>query len=482
MNRRQALRGLLATATTMGWLGGCAAGRVQSPLPVWGDTFGRRLVYRDDPDYEAWRTGAAWQNYKHARYPDVIARPQSVDEVVTCVQLAIRDNLRVAVRSGGHNVSGAFLRDGGMLLDLGALRDVHIDAAARTAWVGPAIWSRNLAQRLGAAGFAFPYAHCATVPMGGYLLGGGVGVNGDSWGGIACANILAADVVLASGERVTVSADDHPDLYWAVRGGGTGFPGVVTAYRLRLHDAPTHVVASAYVFPVTAAGDAAGWLERVRASAPAKTELMMLMARGPAGPMAVVRFAAFAQSADEAKRLLTPYARAPEAAQALARMEFVPGSMERSFIESMDATRGLGFGSYAVETVWTDDLPASAAATVDLFGQAPSPGTHLLISPRINNRVPGDAAFSRIGRSFLGAYTVWKDPADDADNHAWLADMTQVMGRGAAGRYVNETDGFAARERVLTCYSDTAWERLGAVREKYDPWQRFHGFPGWDAA
>ena len=474
MRRRTLIKaGLTAPIGAVG-----VAGCVQSPpSPAFGSH--RALILRDDPDYERWRQGMAWQTYKHARYPDVIARPRTAVEVADAVRYARRNRLKVVVRSGGHNVSGAFFRDGGLLLDLGAFRSVQIDAPSATAWVQPALWSRNLALQLGANDFAFPYAHCGTVPMGGYLLGGGVGMNGDNWGGMACANILEAEVVLASGEVVRASADEHTELLWAVRGSGTGFPGIVTGYRLALHPAPKVMTGSTYVFPLPAAAEAAAWMNRVRGEAPPDTELMMLLAHTPQGPVAMARFVVFTDDADSAEKLLGGFARAPEAQKAVARMERVPTDFEGWFRGSVDYSVGLGFGSYGVETIWTDRLPETVDALTGLFSRAPSPMSHVLISPRIHTAPPADSAFSVLGESFLGVYSVWND-GRNRENLSWLEECALAMEPFGHGRYVNETDGFVVPERVHSAFSETAWTRIGQLRRRVDPDGVFFGFPGWE--
>ncbi len=474
-NRRTFLSsaGLAAITSLTGCGSANTAGQADYRYP-------RKYIYRDDPDYAHWHDGMAWQQHKHARFADVIARPQNETDVIDAMAYARRHALKTVVRCGGHNVSGAFYRQGGMLLDLSMFRSVSIDVEESSAWVGVAIWSRNLALQLAQAGFAFPYAHCATVPMGGYLLGGGVGINGDSWGGIACANILAAEVVLADGRQIIVSPNQNADLYWAVRGAGTGFPGVVLRYKLKLYAAPQHVASSSYIFPVDAAGEAADWLSQVRDAPPDDLELMMLMAHTPDGPVAIVRYVAFTDSQTAAIKRLDKVHAHPMAGRALAVMRNVPGSIEQGFIESVDATRGLGFGSYGVETTWTDALADSVSATVEHFKAAISPQTHMLISPRVRTELPARAAFSRIGKSFLGAYTVWDRAAfSDRENFAWLQETTQLMARYATGRYINETNGFMDRERVLSSFTPDAFEEIERLRGLYDPQGRFFSFPGY---
>ncbi len=479
--RRRRLLQLGATLSAGGLLHGCSATAVSSRVTQSANATSvgssARVVRRGDPDYDVWHSGSAWQLYKHPRYADAIARPQTADEVARMVALARDEGLRVAVKSGGHNVSGAFYRDGGLLLDLGAFRGMQVDAESQTAWVEPALWSRNMALELERHGLAFPYAHCGTVSMGGYVLGGGIGLNGDAWGGIACANVIEADVLLANADVVRVNERSHPDLYWAVRGGGYGFPGAVLRYRLQLYPLPTHIRTSTFVLPLERAPEGMQWLQDVRDTQPADTELMMLLAHTPQGPATLVRFVVFAHSETAARDRLDAYAQHQVSSKAVARMEHHPLTFEQSFRESVDATRGLGFGHYAAETAWTREPVASVAALLDTFRKAPSPMSHVLVSPRINTNLPSNAAFSHIEPGWLGVYTMWRDGRDNAANFAWHADMTGHLATHATGRYVNETDGFGHPERIRSCYSAGAWERLARIRRRYDPQSLFFGFP-----
>ena len=161
-----------------------------------------------------------WQTWTADRTPNLIVRPNNRAAVPDVVSFARDNDLRIAVKSGGHNVSESFLRDSGILLDLGELQSIEVDPGEKTAWVEPALWSHLMMQETQPHGLAFPVAHCASVPMGGYLLGGGVGLNGDQWGSIACHSILEAEVVTAKGDTIIVSPDENADIFWAVRGAG----------------------------------------------------------------------------------------------------------------------------------------------------------------------------------------------------------------------------------------------------------------------
>src|SRR5262249_46404692 len=162
-----------------------------------------------------------------ARYPDVVVQAGRVDDVVAAVRLARQRNLKIAIRSGGHSWAATFLRDGGMLLDLSAMRNFTIDAQARSASVEPGLKGTDLNRALPPHDVSFPSGHCMTVGLGGFLLQGGFGWTSRIWGP-ACASVTAIEVVTADGEVVRADASRNCDLYWAARGAGPGFFGVVT--------------------------------------------------------------------------------------------------------------------------------------------------------------------------------------------------------------------------------------------------------------
>ena len=248
------------TASAGLWLSGCGrrlevpstTGHRLAALPP-----SARLITPDHTDYEVWRRAMIWQSRKTQARPAAIVRVGGAQDVADVLSWAQRQRLRVAVKSGGHHLWGSTLREGAVTLDLALLSDVAVDGAAGRVAVGPALWSRELARALTAEGLAFPVAHCATVPMGGYLLGGGFGINGDEWGSLACFQVEAADVVTADGRQRHVTASSDPDLFWALRGGGNGFFGVVTRYYLRTSPLPGHISESVYVFPLERAAEVA---------------------------------------------------------------------------------------------------------------------------------------------------------------------------------------------------------------------------------
>lgn len=478
-------RGFLAAAAALASASGSRI-LAEPMLTAVGPTYPGRYVAKGDSDYELWRTAMPWQLYKAPRYPDVIVRPNHASEVAEVVRASHREGRRLAIKSGGHNVSEVFLRDGGLLLDLGELQGLEVNADQNSAWVEPALWSHGLLSGLATHGKAFPVSHCATVPMGGFLLGGGIGYNHDHWGVVGCNNILAAEVVTAAGEQLTVSPDEHPDLLWALKGGGMGFPGIATRLQLALYPLPGSVMESALVFPVGALKTALRVLSDWAAQKPKDTELMMLMAHNPTATdqtpaalrkLAIVRAVTYAASEEKSRQTLSELIDHSLADGAIMTVPPKSTSLEQMSVESINPAMGLGFGRYAVDTVWTDQLEAMAEALKEQILVAPSPKTHFVVSPKVNRTLSDDAAFSAVGETFVGAYTVWDEAADDTANFAWLEQTAQRLRGLSCGQYINEVDAFQDPSAPARCFSTKAWGKLARIRQRYDAKGVLYGWP-----
>jgi len=339
---------------------------------------------------------------------------------------------------------------------------------------------------LAAHGKAFPVSHCATVPMGGFLLGGGIGYNHDNWGVVGCNNIIAAEVVTPSGEQLTVSADEHPDLLWAVKGGGMGFPGIATRLQLALYPAPGSVMESALIFPVGELKAALELLSDWAARKPKDTELMMLIAHNPtatdqtptaARKLVIVRAVTYADSEAQSRQTLSELIDHSLADRAMMTAPPKSTSLEQMSVESINPALGLGFGRYAVDTVWTDQLEAMADALKQQILKAPSPKTHFVVSPKVNRTLSDDAAFSVVGDTFVGAYTVWDEAAGDTDNLSWLKQTAHRLRGLSCGQYINEIDAFQDPSAPSRCFSPKAWGKLARIRQRYDPKRVLFGWP-----
>ena len=448
--------------------------------------FNGRVVRRGDAEYENWRRGMVWQMKKPGRFPEFILRPQHDADIQAAVRFAGSEGLRVAVRSGGHNIWGASLREGGVLLDLSKFRQITLPERGGTARFGPSLWARDIMEALRARDAAFPVAHCATVPLGGYVLGGGLGLNGDEWDAMACHAILGGRMVTGDGDIVAVSEKENPELLWAMRGGGGALPGIVTELEVKTFRRPPTVFSATYVYPLAALDSAIELLEQMRSMQPGNTEMLALMTHNPQAPadapddvrkVIAVRAQIYADEAAAAP-VLDGIAAAPAAKQAVFSLPNMPESFEKLFVESMDWRRGFGFGRFAVENAWTNDMRAAIGAIAAEFMKTPSWKSHVVVQPKLAHAVHDDSAFSVAGDTYVGIYSVWDDPGTDGANVRWLRRMSAVLDAQGVGHYINEIDAAEDEQRIRSCYSGAAWSRLRNVRDRWDSRQVMHDFPG----
>ncbi|HEX6024446.1 MAG TPA: FAD-binding oxidoreductase [Solirubrobacter sp.] len=196
--------------------------------------FRGELIEPEDAGYDAAR---AVYNAMIDRRPALIARCATADDAARAIAFAREHDLLIAIRGGGHNGAGLGTCDGGVVIDLSLIRDIQIDPQARWVRVGGGCTWGEVDRATGEHGLATPSGIISTTGVGGLTLGGGLGHLTRAFG-LSIDNLLAADVVLADGTQVRASADSHPDLFWALRGGGGNF-GVVTAFEFRLHEVGT---------------------------------------------------------------------------------------------------------------------------------------------------------------------------------------------------------------------------------------------------
>ena len=476
-NRRRFLAASLA-----GWASLILPGQAGSrTLPA-----SARLITSDQPDYETWRQAMIWQARKPGRRPAAIVRVSRAAEVPDVIAYAKRQRLKVAVKSGGHHLWGAALREGALTLDLGMLADIAVDAAAGQVAVGPALWSRELALALSREGLAFPVAHCATVPMGGYLLGGGFGVNGDAWGGMACFRVEAADVVDADGRTRRIDRNQDPDLFWALRGAGNGFPAVVTRFYLKADPLPGAITESVFLFPLERAGEIAALVAGLAADGLPDTELMMLLVADPGsradwGPperICALRAVCFADGPQEARNTLAPLHEHPLIGEALFSAPHQATSMDRLQLGSIDYQAQFGYGRYLVDSDWSDRPAEAVEALAETFVSAPARNSHCVVLFKNPPRLPEDAACSLMAPVWMGRYAAWRDEGLDSEVLQWLTDSSAALAPSSLGHYINEVDVRGGRSRIKRCFSPEAWRRLEGLRADRDPKGRFCGFLG----
>ncbi|KUI44684.1 oxidoreductase [Mycobacterium sp. GA-1199] len=437
-----------------------------------------RSFPRSDDGYEAARRATVWNARTPDRYPEVVVQAADVGDVVAALRYAAAHDLQVGVRSGGHSWAGNHVRDGGMLLDVSRLNDCAIDAERMTAVVGPGKGGSLLAADLEAHDLFFPAGHCKGVCIGGYLLQGGYGWNSRILGP-ACESVIGLDVVTADGERIHCSPDSHPEMYWAARGSGPGFFGVVTAFHLKLYRRPAICGSSVYVYPIELADEIFTWARAISADVDRRVELQIVASRSVPGagveqPGIVMASPVFADSEDEAKQALALLDTCPVRDRAVVAVPYAPADLA-TWYDGVMSNYPTGY-RYAADNMWTsasaDELLPGIRRIIETLPPHPSHFLWLNWGPSPARQ---DMAYSLEDDIYLALYTVWHDAADDDRYADWACSNMAAMAHLATGiQLADENLG----QRPARFATDDAMTRLDHVRAQYDPDGRFYSWMG----
>lgn len=491
-SRRSVLKALASTSV-IGALGSLRAPRALAAPAGTATAAGipgvtGTIVRKADKDYEMWRQSMVWHKSKPSRFPDMIVQPRSEQEVIAAVKYAAQKKLKVTTRGGGHNATGASVRDGGLLIDCAGLTECKVDAARQIAAIQPGVRSIQLIVEAGKQGLCFPGPHCPTVGLGGFLLGGGIGWNYGHRGGVATFSIDSAEVVTADGRLLKASATENPDLLWAVRGGGPGFFGVITRFNLKLYPAPKAIRVSSYIHALENLGAVTKALDELMKVKDSRAEVLALFMHNPAAPkgappekskICFVSVFAFGDSPADAGAMLAPFARSALASGALSKDENQEFTFEKLYF-TFFGTSAVGghLGRYACDSIMTNEPGKALHALADHFRQTPSPISHVLAAYGMNLKAREDACFSSIADHYVGCFAIWDDEKDDERNFRWLDQTLPLMDPFNKGHYVNEVEARRHPERIRQSYSEANWKRLYEVRRKYDPAGVFHAHLG----
>ncbi|MGX9789123.1 FAD-binding oxidoreductase [Mycobacterium sp. MMS18-G62] len=437
-----------------------------------------RHFFRGDDGYEPARRATVWNARTPERFPDVVVQAQDADDVVSTIRYAKANGHQVGVRSGGHSWAGNHVRDGGVLLDVSRLDQSTVDADRMVAVVGPGKGGSVLAAELDAQGLFFPAGHCKGVRIGGYLLQGGYGWNSRVLGP-ACESVLGLDIVTADGESVYCDADHHADLYWAARGSGPGFFGVVTAFHLKVYPRPAICGSSLYVYPIELADDVYTWAREISADVDRRVELQIVASRSVPGagletPGIVMASPVFAESEDEAIKALALLDTCPVRDRATVAVPYAPTDLA-TWYDGVMSNYPTGY-RYAADNMWTsapaDELLPGVRRIIETIPPHPSHFLWLNWGPSPTRQ---DMAYSLEDDIYLALYTVWQDPSDDEKYGDWARSNMAAMSHLASGiQLADENLG----QRPAKFASDDAMARLDKVRAQYDPDGRFYTWMG----
>jgi FAD/FMN-containing dehydrogenase len=443
-----------------------------SPLDSLRAAFSGALIVPGDPRYDVSR---AVFNGMIDRRPALIARCATTEDVAAAVDFARATELVVAVRSGGHSVSGLGVCDAGIVIDLGGLRTVEVDPAAKTARAGGGVLWGEFDAATQAHGLHTPGGRVTTTGIGGFTTGGGYGWT-SSRHGLACDNLVSAEVVLADGSVVTANEDENADLFWGLRGGGGNF-GIVTEFEFRLHELGPQVTAGLMLWPIERAPEVVRAWRDYADAAPDEVATACVVVTAPPEEFVPDRL-----KGRPALGIALMYVGDPEDAAVHLRpvkdlrpeVDLVGPMPYTAFQAMLDATAPPGLRSYW-RGEYLDNLPDAAVETFLADGtalvEAGSPFTQAVIfrvGQSISAVPQGATAVSNRGANYLFHPIVgWSDPADDerliAAGRAFAEAMRPYASGGAYLNFTPEED------RLADAYDARTYERLVALKEIYDP-------------
>jgi FAD/FMN-containing dehydrogenase len=441
-------------------------------------TFGGELVQPGDDAYEDARR--VW-NGMIDRRPAVIARCTSTTDVVAAVAAARDGGLPLAVRGGGHSAPGFATCDGGIVIDLSPMKDIFVHPEARTARAAAGLTWGEFDAATQEHGLAVTGGRFSTTGIAGLTLGSGSG-----WlerkCGLTADNLLSAEVVLADGRVVTASAAEHADLFWGLRGGSGNF-GIVTSFDLRLHPVGPLVYGGLLVATPERAGDVLRCARELMPAAPDDLGLAMALMSAPPAPFVpeeargkpvIGIVICWTGDHEEGERVVAPLRAAAQPVVDLV------GPMPYAALQSMlDESGPKGVRAY-MKAEFLEELGDEVLEKLMIHGlQPPGPMAQILIEPMggaISRVGEGETALGRRDVQWCyHALALWMDPSPEvADAHmAWARALAADLApHTTTGVYLNYTSDEGA-DRVRSTYGAERYERLVALKDKYDPGNLF---------
>ncbi|MGH9309017.1 MAG: FAD-binding oxidoreductase [Vicinamibacterales bacterium] len=422
----------------------------------------RGAVIRDgDAEYESARR--IW-NASIDKRPGLIARCSGLADVVAAVRFAREHGLLVAIRGGGHNVGGRALCDGGLVIDLSRMKGIHVDPVARRVRVQPGVLLGELDRETHVFGLAVPLGVVSKTGVAGLTLGGGVGWLARKHG-LTCDNVLSFELVTADGEVLRASADEHPDLFWALRGGGGNF-GVVTSFEYRLHPL-SMVLGGMVVHPRDRATDLLKFYRSFTGSAPDELAAYAALMQTPDGQAVAAIVTCYAGDLAEGERLMAPLR--SFGTPLVDAIQPMPLPVMQTLLDGAVPEGNQNYWKSAFLRELSDD---AIDTIVSQANGATSPLSAVLVehyggaAGRVGE---GETAFGQRHVEYdLAILAQWPNPADSERHIAWTRGFAEAMARYRSGDYLLNFLGEEPEDTIKASFGSN-YARLVKVKSRYDP-------------
>ncbi|MGH8928852.1 MAG: FAD-binding oxidoreductase [Acidimicrobiia bacterium] len=438
-------------------------------IPQLRDAINGRVIAPDDHGYDQART-VFYGGFD--RRPAVIVRAADASDVSLVISLAHRTSLELAVRSGGHSVAGHSVTEGGIVLDLAEMKGLDIDVDTRTAWAQTGLTAGEYTTAAGVHGLATGFGDTGSVGIGGITLGGGVGLLVRKYG-LTIDDLLAAEVVTADGQLVHTDVETHPDLFWAIRGGGGNF-GVATRFQFRLHPLDT-VVGGILMLPATTEV-VAGFMAESEAAPEELSTIGNVMKAPPMpfvpeeyhGQLVVMAMLVYAGKVEAGERVVRRFRALGEPIVDMVKPMAYP-EMYPPEEEYHPVAEGHTMFVDAIDDRTADLILDRLKASTAMMSV-----TQLRVLGGAMARVAReDTAFAhRKSRIMVNVAALYEDPTEKAEHEAWVMDLAAALRQSDNGAYVNFL-GQDGEARIRQAYPGPTWDRLRAIKAHYDPTNLF---------
>jgi FAD/FMN-containing dehydrogenase len=404
------------------------------------------------------------------RRPTLIARCAGVADVITSIRFARDQRLLVSIRGGGHSIPGFSVCDGGLMIDLSRMRGVRVDAARETVRAEGGVTWGDFDHETQAFGLATTGGVVRPTGIAGLTLGGGHGFLMRKHG-LACDNLLSVDLVTAEGHLLTASADEHADLFWGLRGGGGNF-GIATSFEYQLHHLGP-ILGGMLIYPLARAKEIFRIYRDVTSAAPDEVNLIFALATLPDGTQAAGVLGCYAGSVADGERVLGPL----RASGPLLADQF--GPIPYTALQSIPEN----FNPPGMRNYWKSDyLTQLSDDAIDLlveeYPSVPAPYTHVIIEQMggaVSRIREDDTAVShRDARYNVAIIGMWAESAEDERTIGWVRRLWESLRPFTSGGvYVNYQMADEGEDRLRGAYGPEKYERLVALKDKYDPTNLF---------
>ena len=425
-----------------------------------------RIVTASDTDYDKLRTVMYGGPDKR---PAHIVRVSDAADIAAAIAYARDNRLELAIRSGGHSGAGHSTTDGGLVIDLRDLKDIAIDAANRTVWVGAGVTAGELTEALAPHQLVVGFGDTGSVGVSGITLGGGVGYLARKYG-LSIDSLLAVELVAADGRQVLADEANHPELFWALRGGGGNF-GVVTRLKFRLHPLPAFT-GGMLVLPATAR-TIAGFVAAAKAAPEELSGIANVMPAPPMpflpaeqhGKLVILAMLAFAGEPEAADKALAPFR-----ALATPLADFVKPGPYTSMYPPEDPDY---HPTASALNLLVDRIGTPEAETILGYLEESDASMRVcqirVLGGAVSRIAPSATAYAhRKSPIMVNVAAFYDGEADKPAKDAWVADFSKALNQGDDGAYVNfVSDEGPARTRAA--YPGDTWDRLRQVKRAFDP-------------